>query len=285
MSFKRKSRAVRIITGALTLCVALGAVFTGVYPTAAAAGRTPDGSGMPGQMKGDTSAPRGTAGARGYAAMAERYYAAGSLPLFEITFPRLDEKTQKKWLEKLYAEGDFALFSVAVQGLDENSPLLAGFAEKAYTDEEMTFFSTLTDRMDEAELELWLDRALEDENWVFQSILFDKLNRDDEFDELEEKREKELEEAQAAEYRAVGVTMDGKDYYYRGQLISIFLDIRADNSFYTLNMNPAGAVSIRVRRDADNRITGVARMTEAEVVQLLEDMGDDGWEDDDRDGG
>lgn len=126
---------------------------------------------------------------------------------------------------------------------------------------------------------------MEDENWVFQSILFDKLNRDDEFDELEEKREKELEEAQAAEYRAVGITMDGKDYYYRGQLVSIFLDIRADNSFYTLNMNPAGAVSIRIRRDADNRITGVARMTEAEVVQLLEDMGDDGWEDDDRDGG
>ena len=36
------------------------------------------------------------------------------------------------------------------------------FTEKAYTDEEMAFFSTLTDRMDEAELELWLDRGVAD---------------------------------------------------------------------------------------------------------------------------
>lgn len=92
----------------------------------------------------------------------ERYYKADSLPLFEITFSRLDENAQRTWLEKLYAESDFAFFSVAVRGLDSNSPLLADFAEKAYTDEEMAFFSTLTDCMDEAELELWLGRALED---------------------------------------------------------------------------------------------------------------------------
>ena len=204
----------------------------------------------------------------------ERYYKAGSLPMFEITFPRLDEKTQKKWLERIYADGDFAFFSVAVRRLDANSALLTGFAEKAYTDEEMAFFSTLTDCMDEAELELWLDRALEDGNWAFQSMLYNKLNRDDEFNELKEKQEKEWAEAQMAEYEAAGVTMvDEKTYYYQGQLINIFLDIRREGSFYTLNMNPKGTVNIKITRDANDDITGAAYMTEAEAAELLGDMG------------
>ena len=201
-----------------------------------------------------------------------RYYKAGSLPLFEITFPRLNENAQKTWLEKLYAEDDFAFFSVAVRGLDTNSSLFADFAEKAYADEEIAFFSTLTDCMNETELELWLDRALEDGMWDFQSMLFDKLNKSDEFDELKDEKEKEWEAAQKAEYQAAGVTMDGKDYYYQGQLVNIFLDIRADKSFYTLNMNPTGTVNIKITRNADNKITSVAYMTEAEAAELLDDM-------------
>ena len=202
----------------------------------------------------------------------DRYYNADSLPLFEITFPRLNENAQRTWLEKLYTEGDFAFFSVAVRGLDTNSSLFADFAEKAYADEEIAFFSTLTDCMDETELELWLNQALEDGKWDFQSMLFDKLDRNDEFDELKEKQEKEWAEAQTAEYRAVGVTMDGKDYYYQGQLVNIFLDIRPNKSFYTLNMNPKGTVNIKITRDADNKITSVAYMTEAEAAELLDDM-------------
>lgn len=210
-----------------------------------------------------------------------RYYKAGSLPLFEIMFPQLDENAQKAWLEKLYAEGDFAFFSVAVRGLDTNSSLFADFAEKAYADEEIGFFSTLTDYMDKTELELWLDQALEDGNWAFQSMLFDKLNRGEEFDELKEKQEKEWARAQMAEYEKAGVTMvDEKTYYYQGQLVNIFLDIRKEGSFYTLNMNPAGTVNIKITRDADDNITGVAYMTEAEVTELLEDMsdGEDDWQ-------
>ena len=205
----------------------------------------------------------------------ERYYEAGSLSLFEITFPRLDEKTQKKWLEKFYADGDFTFFSVAARRLDTNSALFTGFAEKAYVDGKMAFFSILIGCMDETELELWLDRALEDGNWAFQSMLFDRLDRKDEFDELKEKQEKEWAEAQMAEYEKAGVTMvDEKTYYYQGQLVNIFLDIRKEGSFYTLNMNPAGTVNIKITRDVNNHITGVAYMTEAEVVGLLGDMDD-----------
>ena len=74
-------------------------------------------------------------------------------------------------------------------------------------------------------LEGWLDKALEDGKWGFQFMLYDKLDRGDEFDKQKDERIKEWEEAQAAEYQAVGVTMDGKKYYYQGQLVNIFLDI------------------------------------------------------------
>ncbi len=272
MNFKKKSTAIRLLTGALTLCVMFGAAFVGVYPVAAATDRA---TGKPQVAVNKTPAQGNTStSSKDYAAQAERYYKADSLPLFEITFPRLDEKSQKKWLEKFYADGNFAFFSVAIRWLDTNSALFADFAEKAYADEETAFFSTLTDCMDEAELELWLDRALEDGNWAFQSMLFDKLNRDEEFDELKEKQEKEWAEAQAAEYQAVGVTMDGKDYYYQGQLVNIFLDIRPNKSVYTLNMNPKGTVNIKIVRDINSKITDIAYMTEAEVIELLGDMDD-----------
>ena len=283
MSFKKKSKAIRLLTGMLTLCVIFSAAFVGVYSTAAAAdvpntvNAVKKIMGLFGIAKYDNFVypKETTASIENNSSEIERYYKAGSLPLFEIAFPRLDENTQKMWLERLYADGDFAFFSVAVRGIDTDSSLFADFAEKAYTDEEMAFFSIFTDRMDKARLELWLDRALEDENWAFQSILFDRLNRRGEFDELKEKQEKEWAEAQMAEYRAVGVTMDGKDYYYKGQLVNVFLDIRPNKAFYALNMNPKGTVNIRIIRSNDNVITGVAYMTEAEVKELLEEDGSD----------
>ncbi len=270
MNFKKKSTAIRLLTGALTLCLMFGSAFIGVYPVAAAATEHTTSNPQANMGKGLTQEKRSTNSRE----QAERYYKADSLPLFEITFPQLDEKTQKEWLERLYTNEDFAFFSVAVRWLDTNTALFTDFAEKAYADEEMAFFSTLTDCMGEAELELWLDRALEDGNWAFQSILFDKLNRGEEFGGLKEKQEKEWAEAQAAEYQAVGITMDGKDYYYAGQLVNIFLDIRPNKSFYTLNMNPKGTVNIKIVRDANNKITAVAYMSDAEVTELLGDMGD-----------
>ncbi len=273
MNFKKKSMAIQLLTGVLTVCVILGAAFVGFYSTAAASNQSPT---TPTALGNNNSMPEGAgthSGDRDYASQVVRYYEVDSLPLFEIAFSRLDENAKKEWLEKLYSDGDFAFFSVAVRGLAVGTPLIAEFAEKAYTDEEMAFFSTLTDCMDETELELWLDRTLEDGNWAFQSILFDKLSRGDEFDELEKKQEKEWAEAQTAEYWAAGVTMDGKDYYYQGQLVNIFLDIRANKSVYKLDVNPAGTVNIRIIRDADNKITGIAYMSEAEAAELLgEDM-------------
>ncbi len=289
MDFKRKSKAIRFLTVLLTLGVVSGASFIGVYAAAAPSGEVLNESLLTSGLMGTDGIPMrggtftqeenpvqdGTKADSNEAFLQmEQYYSADSLPLFGIAFSRLDESEQKIWLEKLYANEDFAFFSVAVSGLGTNSFLFADFAQRAYDDGEIGFFSILADCMDETKLESWLDQALEDGKWNFQSVLFDRLERGGEFDELEEKREREWDKARKEEYQSVGVTIDGKNYYYQGQLVNIFLDIRANKSLYTLNMNPAGTVNIKIIRDADDKIADAAYMTEAEVIELLEDKGE-----------
>lgn len=258
MNFKKKSKTVWFLTGVLTLCVIFSVAFVGIYPVAA---KELDGMKYPIETAGNDE---------GVLLQIEKYYKDGNLPLFEIAFPRLDENTQKTWLEKIYADKETAFFSCALRGLDVNSSLVSDFAQRAYADGEIAFFSVLMDYMDEMELDFWLDRALEDEKWNFQSSLLDRMDRGNEFDE----QKKEMEEAQRAEYEAVGVTMNGKEYYYQGQLVNIFLDIRANKSFYTLNMNPAGTVNIKIIRDADDKIKSVSYMNEMEITELLNGMND-----------
>ena len=258
MNFKRKSKTVWFLTGVLTLCVIFAVAFVGIYPVAA---KEPDGMKYLIETAGNDES---------VLLQIEKYYKDGSLPLFEIAFPRLDENTQKTWLEKIYADKETAFFSCALRGLDVNSSLVSDFAQRAYADGEIAFFSVLMDYMDETELDFWLDRAMEDEKWNFQSSLLDRMDRGNEFDE----QKKEMEEAQRAEYEAVGVTMNGKEYYYQGQLVNIFLDIRANKSFYTLNMNPAGTVNIKIIRDADDKIKSVSYMNEMEITELLNGMND-----------
>lgn len=202
----------------------------------------------------------------------EKYYEAGSLPMFQMAFSRLDGDTQSTWLNRIYADGQIAFLGAAVNLLNEDCAQIQQLAETVYADGNAAVFSILANHMSEDMLEDWLDRALEDKNWTFQSILFNLLDRDDEFDELKEQQVKEWEAAQKAEYEAVGVVMDGKSYYYQGRLVNVFLDIRSNKSFYTLDMNPKGTVNIKVLRNADNQITGVSYMTEAELEELFGDM-------------
>lgn len=85
--------------------------------------------------------------------------------------------------------------------------------------------------------------------------------------------EKALDEKLTEEYRAAGITKSGKNYYYKGQLVHIFLDIhKPDERFYTLNMNPAGTVNVKILREEDGKIIGAAYMTDSEVTELFGDM-------------
>ena len=287
MNCKKRKKAMGMIAAGLTVCVALGAFFIGVYPASA---REPDQARMPVTDRAEgTFLPEKAEVSKETAwADAERYYEANSLPQFYIAFGELDEQEQEMWLDRIYADGNHPFFSVSVKRLDVESPLVQTFARRFYEDDDVAFFSILADEtmMSEETLEGWLDQALSDQKWNFQSMLYDKLNRGEEKDELE----KALAEEQREAYRSVGVTWNGKNCYYEGQLVNIFLDIHMPNqSFYTLDMNPAGTVNIRIIRSADGRVTGVAYMTEAEVKELFGDMYGDGEEDseaatDDREG-
>lgn len=282
MNCKKRTKAMGMVAAGLTACVALGAFFIGVYPASA---REPDRAGMTvtDSVEGNVLPEKDKAVVvqnmlETASAEAEKYYEANSLPQFYIAFGELDEKEQEMWLDRIYADGNCPFFSVSVKRLGTDSPLVQTFAQRFYEDDDVAFFSILADEtmMSEETLEGWLDQALSDQKWNFQSMLYDKLNRGEEKDELEKALEEERREA----YRSVGVTWNGKNCYYEGQLVNIFLDIRMPNqSFYTLDMNPAGTVNIRIIRAADGQVTGVAYMTEAEVGELLGDMYGDGEED------
>lgn len=207
--------------------------------------------------------------------LAERYYKEGDLPSFKTVFAGLDRPEQAAWMTKIYEGGSYAFFSVAAAGLETDGELVTAFAEKAYAGGAAGHFSILADRMSEETLELWLERAKRDKQFAFQSILYNKLGMDRDLDELEAR----LDAAQAAQYKAAGVTMEGWDYYYKGKLVNIFLDLhRPDNSIITLNMNPEGTVNIKIVRNEKGAITGVAELTQEEIEDLFgEDDGQD-WD-------
>ncbi len=207
--------------------------------------------------------------------LAERYYKEGDLPSFKTVFAGLDRPEQATWMTKIYEGGSYAFFSVAAAGLETDGELVTAFAEKAYAGGAAGHFSILADRMSEETLELWLERAKKDKQFAFQSILYNKLGMDRDLDELEAR----LDAAQAAQYKAAGVTMEGRNYYYKGELVNIFLDLnRPDNSIITLNMNPKGTVNIKIVRNEKGAITGVAELTQEEIEDLFgEDDGQD-WD-------
>ena len=278
MKLEKKSKSVKILTAMLTVCTVLGAVFMGVYTMGNTAGTayaaTP--SGVSADMSERPSLPLEIDSAAVNVLAAEedkifseveKFYEAGSLSLFQIAFSSLDEEEQGKWLDKIYADRQIAFWGCAVGLLDEDSDFISRFAEKIYEDGNISFFSVLAMHMSEEALESWLDKSLEDGKMSFQSVLYNAMDREDEFDKIKEEKEK----AYAEKCREVGVTIDGKNYYYQGQLVHIFLDIVDSNkSFYTLNVNPAGTVNIKIVREV-GQITGVSYMTDEEVTELFGD--------------
>ncbi len=289
----KRTKKAGIMAAGLTVGIVLGTIFIGVFPTVAAEtdrveikrkAETVDVSEADAQNgtlfreREDVVIEKKVEGESQIAKAEdlEKYYKGRSLPMFHIAFGKLAEKEQEAWLDRIYADGEIDFFSVSVWQLDADSPLIQSFAEKFYEEDDIAFFSVLANQMDEETLEKWLDLALADEKWNFQSMLYHELERDDELDALEKAKEEE----RLAQYRAVGVTWNGKNCYYEGQLVHIFLDIHMPNqSFYTLDMNPAGTVNIKIIRAQDGKITGVTYMTEAEVEELFEDKYEEGEKD------
>ena len=252
MKDQKKSGRTVLVTGVLTLGILLSTVLIGVYPVAAAE--------TAGLQEKDTFAVR-----------IEQYYKEGSIPLFQIAFSQLSVEEKAAWIEHIYADGQIPFLGCAVNELEVDSATVLHCAEKAYADRSVASFSILAKRMSEKTLRAWLDRALADGQYAFQSVLLGLLD-DDRLDALEEEIDRQMDAERRQEYLKYGIYGEGKNYYYESQLVHIFLDIRKEGSFYFLEVNPQGTVDVKVTRDENGGIQSVGYMTQAEVEDLFGDM-------------
>lgn len=271
MNFKKSSKLTILLSVLFTAALFAGAT------TAGAAVPTNKQPEQPAAVSSNKSGSKQTAAVSSskssntYTKLAEKYYKAENFPAFAEVFSRLDETSQKTWLKKIYKDGEIALFSASLDGLKDNSPLVDFFAKKAYQDGDASFFSVLTDHMDRKTLKSWLSKAEKDKQTAFQMMLYDALDMEQE----RNKKEAELDKQRIAEYKEHGITVKGKSYYYKGKLVKIFMDIRKDSSFYTLDINPKGTVNVKVTRDAAGKIKKVGRMGKAEAKELLGDWNEE----------
>lgn len=259
MNIEKQTKTIRAFTCILTLCIAIGSSLISIYPafaksqeaqldkkSSAAAQKTQD----------DTNIDFLKAEAR-------RYYNADSLPLFQAVFPHLDQNTQKAWLNKFYKKDEIAFFSIAIEHFDTESAMVKAFAKKAYRDGEIAFFSVLSEKLSKASLKAYLDKALDDGETGFQAMLYDALHDSEGWEE----KMAELEKDRKKEYAAYGITIKGTDYYYKGELVHIFLDYRLPSAVYTLDMNPQGTVNIKITRNADGKIAKASYLTKQELKE------------------
>lgn len=237
MKFKKPSKWTALLSLVLAAALTTGAAAAGAYTGPAKRSASP--------VKGTTLPPLSARAASNEnlrlrsALLAERSYEEGDIASFSVAVPFLSEEARKEWLERAYEDGNSAFFSVLVNHLD----------------------------WDEATLDAWTARAAK-ENAALCSILLKALDRDGELEALE----KELEAKQVEEYKAAGITKEGRVYYYQGYKVRIFLDSRPDASCVTLDMNPQGLLDLKVERDADGRIQSVREMDAAEVTELFGDL-------------
>lgn len=284
MNFKKSSKLTILLSISFTVALFAGATTAGAAvpmnkqtDQPAAVSSSKSGSKQTAAVSSNKSGSKQTAAVSSskssnkYTKLAEKYYEAENFPAFAEVFSKLDKASQKTWLEKIYKDGEIALFSASLDGLKDNSPLIDFFTKKAYQDGEISFFSVLTDHMDRKALKSWLSKAEKDKQTAFQMMLYDALDMDEE----RNKKEAELDKQRIAEYKEHGITVKGKSYYYKGKLVKIFMDIRKDSSFYTLDINPKGTVNVKVTRDAAGKIKKVGRMGKAEAKELLGDWNEE----------
>ena len=98
-----------------------------------------------------------------------------------------------------------------------------------------------------------------------------KAESDRNIKETENKTEK-TENQYSTEYAQHGITVTDGIYYYHGERVRIFMDLRMNGSFENFIFDNEGSIDLRVLRDKNNSITNVEYLTESEADELLYDM-------------
>ena len=98
-----------------------------------------------------------------------------------------------------------------------------------------------------------------------------KAESDRNIKETENKTEK-TEKQYSTEYAQHGITVTDDIYYYQGERVRIFMDLRMNGSFENFIFDNEGSIDLRVSRDKNNSITNIEYLTESEADELLYDM-------------
>ena len=75
-----------------------------------------------------------------------------------------------------------------------------------------------------------------------------------------------------AEYASAGISVRGSVYYYKGERIRIFQDMKADRSFVYSFADPEGTVDVRLVRGKRGAVKTLVLIPEAEANEILEDL-------------
>lgn len=271
MNFKKTSKWTALLSLVLTAALTAGSAAAGAY-TGPAKQASPYYVSGTAASAADLPARKEESRPQAVSAV-EDCYEEGDIAGFSLLLPFLGKEEQTAWLERCYTDGQISFFNVCLSELEEEAPsLVEACAQRAYEDGRLSFFSVASQYMDDETLNDWIDRVSGDRGQAaLLAALLGAAGRDGEKDALEKQLAEEYEAKRLAEYRAHGVTKDGKNYYYGGKLIRVFLDQQPNSAFYTLDIRPSGEVDVRIIRDAEGRITGAALMTKTEAEALFGD--------------
>ncbi len=87
-----------------------------------------------------------------------------------------------------------------------------------------------------------------------------------------ENKTEKTEKQYSTEYAQHGITVTDGIYYYQGERVRIFMDLRMNGSFENFIFDNEGSIDLRVSRDKNNSITNIEYLTESEADELLYDM-------------
>lgn len=276
MNFKKGTGMVRALTVVLTAALMMGATAAGAYvEPVRLSGTVEKRTEITGEGKVWPGAPaddkeQSPASDSSLEALAKRYYEQGAIAQFGAVFGALDAEAQRAWLDIIYEDRETAFFSFMLSVLPGDSALVDECAQRAYADQNVTFFSIAVIYMGDELLSSWQARAQKED---MDTVFFWMLYNDKQEEETIEQAEKRAEDA----YGEWGITQDSDKavFYYQGALVRVFYDYyEPDNITRTLRLNPNGTVDVKVTRNIRNKILSVEYMTQEEVASMFdaEDM-------------
>ncbi len=79
-------------------------------------------------------------------------------------------------------------------------------------------------------------------------------------------------QAYAKAYAAHDIEKKNGAYYYKGSRVRIFMDVKADDSFYIFNYDANGSIDLRLQRDDAGSIIRLESLTQEELNEIQQDL-------------